>query len=288
MLRPYRAGRIPVVLVHGTASAPAWWANLLNDLQSDPELRDRYQFWLFRYGTASPILYSASLLRETLRQTVADLDSEGRDAALRRMVLVGHSQGGLLCKLAVIESGTLFWDAISDRPIDSYDLQPQARASLDRVLFFSPLPFVRRVIFMATPHGGSFRASPGLADLLKTLITLPIEVVKLPLELLASDESRLSEELRSSNSVHSMTPGSLLLETLAKVPISERVTTHSIIAVDGDGPVEEGNDGIVEYSSAHIEGVESELVVRSTHSVQMHPLGIREVDRILREHAGAR
>ena len=42
------------------------------------------------------------------------------------------------------------------------------------------------------------------------------------------------------------------------------------------------------YRSAHIEGVESELVVRSFHSVQLEPLAIEEVDRILREHLAAR
>lgn len=36
MLRPHRPGRIPVVLVHGTASSPARWAELINELESDP------------------------------------------------------------------------------------------------------------------------------------------------------------------------------------------------------------------------------------------------------------
>ena len=48
----------------------------------------------------------------------------------------------------------------------------------------------------------------------------------------------------------------------------------------------EGDDGVVEYKSAHIEGVESELVVRSHHSVQGHPDAIEEVRRILLLHAG--
>jgi hypothetical protein len=43
---------------------------------------------------------------------------------------------------------------------------------------------------------------------------------------------------------------------------------------------------VVAYSSAHIDGVESELVVRSPHSVQGKPEAIAEVRRILRLHAG--
>jgi hypothetical protein len=44
---------------------------------------------------------------------------------------------------------------------------------------------------------------------------------------------------------------------------------------------------VVSYASAHLEGVESELVVRSGHSAQSNPEVIQEVRRILVEHAGA-
>jgi hypothetical protein len=55
--------------------------------------------------------------------------------------------------------------------------------------------------------------------------------------------------------------------------------------VRGDGPVEDGGDGVVRYESAHIEGVESELIVRSGHSVQGNPQTVLEVRRILLQHA---
>jgi hypothetical protein len=55
--------------------------------------------------------------------------------------------------------------------------------------------------------------------------------------------------------------------------------------VRGDGPVEDGSDGVVRYQSAHIEGVESELIVRSGHSVQANPQTVLEVRRILLLHA---
>jgi len=56
--------------------------------------------------------------------------------------------------------------------------------------------------------------------------------------------------------------------------------------VRGTGQPEGGNDGVVEYKSAHIDGVESELIVRSGHSTQGTPQTIEEVRRILYEHAG--
>jgi hypothetical protein len=68
--------------------------------------------------------------------------------------------------------------------------------------------------------------------------------------------------------------------------VSEDIPANSIIAVKGEGPVETGNDGMVEYTSAHIDEAKSELVVRSHHSVQDHPDAIEEVRRILLHHRG--
>jgi hypothetical protein len=65
------------------------------------------------------------------------------------------------------------------------------------------------------------------------------------------------------------------------------VNAYSIIAVKGGGPVETGGDGVVQYESAHIDGVKSELVVRWEHSVQGRPEAIEEVRRILLQNAGA-
>jgi hypothetical protein len=55
--------------------------------------------------------------------------------------------------------------------------------------------------------------------------------------------------------------------------------------VQGDGPPEDGADGVVMYKSAHIDGVASEKVVRSSHSTQGHPETIQEIKRILMVHA---
>ena len=83
-----------------------------------------------------------------------------------------------------------------------------------------------------------------------------------------------------------MTPGSPLLKALAPIPIAPGVAAHSIIPIQGDPPPQGQGDGVVKYESAHIEGVESELVVpRWYHSVQNNPLAIEEVRRILLEHA---
>jgi hypothetical protein len=58
--------------------------------------------------------------------------------------------------------------------------------------------------------------------------------------------------------------------------------------VQGQGDPLGLNDGVVAYRSAHLEGVESEMIVQSPHSLQSNPATIMEIRRILREHIDAR
>ncbi len=140
MLSPYRTGRIPVVLVHGTASSPARWAELINELQNDPRIWEHFQIWLFLYTTGSPVALSGAQLRRALVDVLDELDPQRQDPALQRMVVVGHSQGGLLSKLTVIDSGNRFWDGLSEVPIDELELRAETRELLERALFFDPHP----------------------------------------------------------------------------------------------------------------------------------------------------
>lgn len=286
-LEPYRPGRIPVVLVHGTASSPARWSELLNELQNDPRLWGRYQFWGFTYNTGNPILYSAGILVEGLKKAVAELDPDGKDPALSQMVVIGHSQGGLLTKLTTVDSGTKFWDNSFSVPIEQMKLSPETREILIRSMFFKPLPGVKRVVFLATPHGGSFVAGGWIGRLTGKLISLPFQILTPLGEVLALNPQAVNiRSLKNiPKSTDQMAPDSPFIHTLASLPISGSVHAHSIIPVKNpDAPKAKWTDGVVDYSSAHIDGVESELVVHSGHSAQSDPQTIEEVRRILIEH----
>jgi pimeloyl-ACP methyl ester carboxylesterase len=285
-LAPPREDRIPIVLVHGTASSPARWAELINELIVDPRLRPHYQIWLFIYDTGNPVGYSGGRLRQALENVVHELDPEGKAPALQRMVVIGHSQGGLLTKLTAIDSGTRFWDNVSKAPLDQLTLEPETKELLRRSLFFTPLPFVKRVIFISTPHHGSYQAALRLGRLSSWLVSLPGDLTKRVLTTITQNQDKmLIQKLEKlPTSVDNMNPSHPFIKTLAPIPVAEGITAHSIIPVLGDGPIISGNDGIVQYESAHIEGVESELVVRFGHSVQGHPKAIEEVRRILIEH----
>jgi pimeloyl-ACP methyl ester carboxylesterase len=285
-IEPYRSGRIPVVFVHGTASSAGRWGDMVNDLMDDPRVRDRYQFWFFTYDTGNPVLYSAMLLREALRDGVHKLDPEGRDPALSEMVVIGHSQGGLLAKAMVVDTGERVWDAIAYKPIDQVDLLPDERDLLRRAVFIKPLPNVRRVVFIATPHRGSYLTEYPVAELLGRFLTLPVRIVQTAADLARNTgDFKIDPEKLGSGSLFGMTPNNPVLRTMADTPVAPGVHAHSIIAVAGNGPVEGSDDGVVKYSSSHLDDVDSEYIVRSSHSVQSNPYAIEEVRRILLLHA---
>jgi pimeloyl-ACP methyl ester carboxylesterase len=286
---PYKPGLIPVVFVHGTASSVVRWVEMFNRLLADPEIRSHYQFWFFQYDSGNPIVLSSLKLRDALVAAVARLDPQGKDPALRRMVLIGHSQGGLLVKMQAINSGDRIWSSASKKPIDELQLSDQTRELFRRAMFVEPVPEVARVVFICTPHRGSFVAGRNLiANAVRAFLALPFNLAGLDKDIVRNrDALQSGVSLVVPSAVDNMSPRHHFIRTLRTIPVESSVKVNSIIAVETDGPVEQGNDGVVEYSSAHIEPVESELVVRpSSHSTQGNPHTIEEVRRILRLHIG--
>jgi pimeloyl-ACP methyl ester carboxylesterase len=285
-LEPHRQGRIPVVLVHGTASSPFRWADMINDLLEDSEIREHFEFWLFSYNTGNPIPLSANILRTTLTRAVQSLGGVAADPALGRMVVIGHSQGGLLTKFIAIDSGSRIWDAVSTQPLDEVKLTPETKALLRESLFLHPLPFVETVVFIATPHGGSYLATMTIAGLFQKLVTLPLKVASLTADVLAnaSGALRFGKDRMKLNSLAGMSPGNPAMQAVRATPVAPGIHAYSIIPTLQDGPLDQRDDGVVEYKSAHLDGVESELVIEhSGHSTQSNPLTVREVRRILME-----
>ena len=289
LLQPYRAGKIPIVLVHGTASSPLRWAELINELQGDPEIDARYQIWVFTYDSGNPIPYSAGRLRQALTDTLQELDPRQQDPALRRMVVIGHSQGGLLTKMTAIDSGTRIWNLVSDQPFASLNLPPESRSFLQQSLFFTPLPFVARVVFVATPHHGALMASGRIGAIGAWLVSLPVGVLTrfAQAATLSGDEKLMTKLRRPPTAIDNMNPQNPGIQVLASIPVTSRIPAHSIIAVEGTGPKEQGDDGVVAYRSAHIDEAVSEKVVRSSHSCQGQPETIEEIRRILNLHVAS-
>jgi pimeloyl-ACP methyl ester carboxylesterase len=290
LTQPYRAGRVPVVFVHGTFSSPIWWAEMLNTLSRDPELRRRCQFWYFIYNSGNPTMYSATRLRECLTAKLRELDPEGKDPALQQMVVIGHSQGGLLTKLTATDTGDKLWQAVlKTNCLDCLALTPEQQALIRHYTCYDALPFVSRAIFISTPHRGSYAAGSVARRLARRFVSLPGRLVERSREFAGLKEKLdLPWQLRGlPTSLDSMSPKNPFMLALADLPLAPGVQGHSIIAVQGDGDFRQGKDGLVRYESAHVEHTASEFIVRGPHSCQGLPPTIEEVRRILHEHLAA-
>lgn len=287
---PYARGRIPVVLVHGTNSSLPRWAGMLNDLFADPALRDRIQVWFFTYPSGVPIGISADLLRQALIDMRHRCDPQGTDPALNSVVVIGHSQGGLLTRQLVVEdSEQALWNSLFTKPIDELKLDASSRELAQRVFFSKPLSCVTRAIYIATPHLGSFQADRWYTRIASGLITLPSNVITVASDLVLHNRDAVQKgmEGRTTSSLDGMRSDNPYLLALAKLHVAKGVHQHCICAIDGDDEPPEGDDGVVAYSSANLAGADSTFLVRHDHSCQSDPLVINEVARILREHIAA-
>jgi pimeloyl-ACP methyl ester carboxylesterase len=297
LLEPYRPGRIPVVLVHGLLSSPVTWAHMVNDLQTDPVIREKYQFWTFFYPSSQPIIYSAAELRAALRNTRDTLDPSREDTALDQMVLVGHSMGGLLSRLQAVEGGDKVWSHFSKMEFDQLKLTPELRQQMRDIFYFEKVPEVSRVVFLGTPHKGSRMGNTTLGWLGSTLASPPEGLRRQALEVLRNNPKAFVLEPTSLNSVAGLTPGSPGMKALEAcgpptVPFHSIAGAldeqSSIISLEHwfrDLPPGAKTDGVVEVSSALLPGAESELVYPAEHTrVHQDKPGLAEVRRILLEH----
>tara|TARA_B100000614_G_scaffold215306_2_gene199565 strand:+ start:73076 stop:75160 length:2085 start_codon:yes stop_codon:yes gene_type:complete len=279
MLYPYDAKKIPVVFVHGLASSPMTWFPMINELLADPEIRSRYQFWVYWYPTSNPVEFSAHGLRNTLKEARELL-------GFQRMVLIGHSMGGLLSRLMIQTSRTQDWVKESGiEPERFQKLDESTRQMLRNVTQYDPLPFVERVVFLATPHRGSALAD-GLAGYMgRQVMSVPTGLAKVfdtGLDLLTGEED--APVIAPPNGIESLSPDGLFVRVTMKQPFAPGVPYHSIIGSRAATDLDWITDSVVPYASSHLPGAESELLVESDHSVHATMPAILEVRRILRLH----
>ena len=287
-IAPYRPGLIPVVFIHGTFSSAVRWAEMVNRLEADPDIRRNYQFWFFTYDSSNPVAYSAMQLRRLLNSAVARLDPARKDPALSRMILIGHSQGGLLAKMMVIDSGNRIWEKVSRVPIDDPRISEESRAVVREGLIVKPLPMVKRVIFISTPHRGSFIAGRQIVTaIVRRLVKIPAGLSSIVADIARHPDLFVARGFLLPTAIDNMSPRNPFLRALSGIPIVPGIHVHSIISVSNVDS-EDRNDGVVEYDSAHLDDVDSELVVHSEHSTQATPATIEEVRRILRLHVADR
>jgi pimeloyl-ACP methyl ester carboxylesterase len=281
LLAPYDGAKIPVVLTHGLMDSPLTWVPMLNALLTDPELSERYQFWLFFYPTMNPILQSASELRQSLLALHGHLQADGRE--WNDMVLVGHSMGGLITRLLITPSGESFRN-LEQAALSAGEGDADFQAYLRSLVTFEPLPFVREAVFLGAPHRGATMANRPAGAAGQGLMRQP-DYIRGFLEAKEGRAERLS---RQANGIANLAPDSLFSLALGNSTWSPAVPVHSIIGDLWHAGGTNGSDSVVAYWSSHVAGAASELVVRANH-LELHKQvpAIAEVRRILLEHPKA-
>jgi len=279
-LQPYDPARIPVVFVHGLQETPASWAPMVNSLRDDPSIRKNYQFWFYSYPSGYPYPYSAALFRQ---------DLDGIERAFpdhKRVVLIGHSMGGMICRLMITDAGDKIWrDFFATSPAKT-PLSSDTRKLLEESLVFNHRPEVQRVIFISTPHRGSKIASGWIGRIGAALVRTPrlfTSVYAATKPLLISDPSARTLK-RMPNSVDTLEPSDRFVRAVDKLPLTRGIPYHSIMGDRGRGDTPNSSDGVVPYWSSHLDGAESELIVNSDHGAQNNQQAIREVERILKRN----
>src|SRR5262249_47663035 len=281
--------KIPIITVHGLLSSPITWINMQNDLMGDAVLRQHYQIWHFFYPAGLPIMVSAQLFREKLDELYTLFDPHGQYPALHKAVVIAHSMGGLITKTAVSDSEDKLWERAYGKPPGEVQMEASLREDLDRMMRFHHSPIIKRVIFIAVPHRGSDLAESFAGKIGRMLIKVPAAVLT-PVRLIVEQTgSQLTPEVRESlkedpTSIKGLSPNNPFIQVLAGLTVDRGIPYHSIIGDRGKGDGVNGSDGVVPYTSSHLEGAESEYIVPSDHAATAHPLTVMEVQRILRLH----
>jgi pimeloyl-ACP methyl ester carboxylesterase len=281
-LQPYDPARTPVIFVHGLQETGASWAPMVNALRNDPWIREHYQFWFFSYPSGYPYPYAAALFRRELDGVKRAFPNH------KRVVLIGHSMGGLICRLMITDAGDKIWRDYFSTPPAKTPLASDTRKLLEQALVFNHRPEVESAIFISTPHRGSKLASGWIGRIGASFVRTPrffTSIYSSTKPLLVADPAarRLN---RMPNSVDTLEPNDRFVQAVNKLPITPVIPYHSIMGDRGRGDTPNSSDGVVPYWSSHLEGARSELIVNSDHGAQYNPQAIREVARILKRNLG--
>ena len=288
-LQPYDPRKIPILCIHGLGDSHATWAPLIESIRGDATLRKDYQVWFFSYPTGYPYPLVAAILRRKMDAINAYYPGH------KKVVVIGHSMGGMITRTLLTDSGMKLWDSYWDKPPAEMPFPADVRKLMADALIFRHRPEISRVIFASASHRGSKVATNFIGRLGAKIIggaadwvhsdTRVVQMAKPP------PTGKPLERL--PNSIDFLNPDNRFVATLATLPITKGVPYHSIIGDRGKG----GNldrtepvsfDGLVPYWSSHIEGAASEVVIPSDHWTHQHPMGIAEVKRILLLHLGKR
>ncbi|MGL4401342.1 MAG: esterase/lipase family protein [Luteolibacter sp.] len=276
-LQPYNPDRIPLIFVHGLISTARMWRNVINEIESDPALRGRYQCWVFNYPTGNPVAYSALRFREELKK------AEKIHGFPKGFVLVGHSMGGIVSRMQAVTLDRPAWERAAPGMIEKLTAGSGEDDLIKRALIFEANPHLKRAVFICTPHRGSEMAISSIGELGMRLIALPVTITSgISESVITSLGAFTGGAAKMPNSVTSLSPKNPTLKVIDQAPF--RAPHHSIIGDRGRGDTPDSSDGVVPYWSSHLSTAKSEKIVPGPHGSCELPETIAELKRILHLH----
>lgn len=295
LTEPFDPKKTPVLFIHGLLSEPKTWERMAFELKKDPEIRENFQFLFYSYPSATPVVPSSAILKTHLDRTVATIESEFNLSMHRRLIVVGHSMGGILAKSLVSETGDRLWDTAFNSPVEEFDLSTQQKAMLSRAFRYKPRSYVNSVIFLAAPQRGSRLASSFIGRIGASLSARPQVIEDLSHALLTKNKERLQPTFASFvankvNSISTLRPDSPVTKLLADLPIDKGVTYHTVAGVPSfdyqTEKAQEKGDGVVPLWSAELKGSRCEVGLISGHWIHNEETAIQVVQQILKIHGG--
>src|SRR5262249_35133520 len=149
------------------------------------------------------------------------IDPARQDGALDQMVVVGHSLGGVLSKQLIQTSGRRLEQSLFTRPFDQVAMSPETRRKLSQLLYFEPVPSIRRAVFLAAPHRGSNVANQWLGRLGSALVRRSDDIVALHAEILSRNGPEAIQPFyrrRAPSSIDNLEYDSPILAALSELP----------------------------------------------------------------------
>lgn len=286
MLEPFNPNKKVIVLIHGLASSPEAWIRLTNDIMGDPVLREHYQVWQVFYSTNMPIMESRFQIYALLKQSFALVDPKA--PAYSDAVLIGHSMGGIIARLLVSNAdlSAPAFKMFNNRSLLTHKTDPVVMERLN----IQPITNFDRAIFLSSPNKGTAFADLWFTKMARRIIRVPSVFIGAIGDTLEGDLNVKGTIKQLNQSIIQNGPSDLSYKSKF-IALTKNVNPpkgfifHSIIGNDtkSSDPAKI-TDGVVPYSSAHLDGAASEKIIHGGHSIQETPEAVLELRRILRLH----
>lgn len=288
MAEPYNPDKIPVVFVHGLLSTPATWMETMNELDQIPDIKERYQFWFYMYPTSGSILLNGTDLRENLQRTIHHLDPKNTNPALKRMVLIGHSMGGLLARLQVVYSDDKLYSGLCRVPFNELQGKPTVLELAKKTLFFEPNPNVSHVVYIGTPHNGSPLSFTPTGRLGSLIAHTPSWQKNFRSELNEQNPNAFLPAFKiqsQPNSIDMLGFENPFLKVFQGLRPCDNIQVHSIAGDMNQLFESRKGDSVVPLTSALATKSDTVTIVQERHmELHHHPKTISEITRILQQN----